>query len=306
MTVDNSYAVSEDLARHAKEMNSFSDYTPGSATSEYRSMVDEAKAIAEQQKERVDAMYHEKIDRLLAAYYRKLAENLNDRNRIMASVPSVLIAGPANFPARKKEKQNEAYDRKLEEYGDVQNILDRICGTGTGGISADDPEALDKLRAKLEKLQANQSDMKKANAYYRKFGSMKGYADLSSEAAEQLDEEIKRGFSWEQCPYPSFTLTNNNANIRRISERIRVLENRKNGPAPKGWKFNGGEVVMNVGENRVQILFDEKPTAELRSELKSKGFRWAPSQNAWQRQLNSNGIYAAHRIEAIKPIEESE
>ena len=42
-------------------MNSFSDYKEGSATAEYRAMVDKAAAIAEQQKSRVDPMYHEKI-----------------------------------------------------------------------------------------------------------------------------------------------------------------------------------------------------------------------------------------------------
>ena len=50
----------------AKEMNSFSDYKEGSATAEYRAMVDKAAAIAEQQKSRVNPMgYHEKIDHLL-------------------------------------------------------------------------------------------------------------------------------------------------------------------------------------------------------------------------------------------------
>ena len=60
-----------------KEMNSFSDYKEGSATAEYRAMVDKAVAIAEQQKSRVDPMYHEKIDHLLDTYARKLAENMN-------------------------------------------------------------------------------------------------------------------------------------------------------------------------------------------------------------------------------------
>ena len=35
---------------------------------------------------------------------------------------------------------------------------------------------------------------------------------------------------------------------------------------------------MNQEENRVQILFDGKPDADIRSELKHAGFRWAPSQ----------------------------
>ena len=54
-------------------MNSFSDYKPGSATAEYRHYVDKAFALAQEQKKRVDPMYHEKIDSLLDTYARKLA-----------------------------------------------------------------------------------------------------------------------------------------------------------------------------------------------------------------------------------------
>ena len=73
----NYYPINEGAARRAKEMNSFSDYKEGSATAEYRAMVDKAAAIAEKQKSRVDPMYHEKIDHLLDTYARKLAENMN-------------------------------------------------------------------------------------------------------------------------------------------------------------------------------------------------------------------------------------
>ena len=58
---------------------------------------------------------------------------------------------------------------------------------------------------------------------------------------------------------------------------------------------------MNKAENRIQIMFDEKPDEALRSELKSRGFRWAPSQGAWQRQLNANGMYAVKQIKIIQP-----
>ena len=71
------YPIDETTARRAKEMSSFYDYKPGSATASYRQEVDKAAAIAEEQKARVDPMYHEKIDRLLDTYARKLAENLN-------------------------------------------------------------------------------------------------------------------------------------------------------------------------------------------------------------------------------------
>ena len=110
----NYYSINEGAARRAKEMNSFSDYKEGSATAEYRAMVDKAAAIAEQQKSRVDPMYHEKIDHLLDTYARKLAENMNQGFAIDARVPSVMIAGPANFPVGKKEKQNRARDSNKE------------------------------------------------------------------------------------------------------------------------------------------------------------------------------------------------
>lgn len=113
------YTINEGAARRANDMNSFSDYKPGSATAEYRQMVDKAVEIAERQKKRVDPMYHEKIDSLVDTYARKLAENMNSSFSIEARVPSVLIAGGSNFPVRKKEKQNAARDRNMEDWNEI-------------------------------------------------------------------------------------------------------------------------------------------------------------------------------------------
>ena len=119
-------------------------------------MVDKAAAIAEKQKSRVDPMYHEKIDHLLDTYARKLAENMNQGFAIDARVPSVMIAGPANFPVGKKEKQNRARDSNMEEWQYIQGLLDKIRSTGMGGISADDPAAIEKLQKKLDGLERSQ------------------------------------------------------------------------------------------------------------------------------------------------------
>jgi len=56
------------------------------------------------------------------------------------------------------------------------------------------------------------------------------------------------------------------------------------------------QVVRNKEDMRLQLLFDGKPDEATRSTLKSNGFRWAPSQGAWQRLLNSNAEYALRRI----------
>lgn len=73
----------------------------------------------------------------------------------------------------------------------------------------------------------------------------------------------------------------------------------------EGWKFDGGRVEINKGVNRVQIFFEGKPDENVRSELKSNGFKWAPSQGAWQRQLTDNAMYALKRISSIQKKGES-
>ena len=282
-------------------MNSFSDYREGSATAEYRAMVDKAAAVAEHQKARVDPMYHEKIDHLLDTYARKLAENMNQGFAIDARVPSVMIAGPANFSVRQKEKQNRARDGNMEEWRHIQGLLDKIRSTGMGGISADDPAAVEKLQKKLDSLERSQLIMKEVNAYYRKHGTLDGCALLSPDQIERLKSDMAASWRSSPKPFESYQLTNNNAEIRRVKARIEELSKRAE-QTFSGWEFDGGHVEMNREDNRMQVFFDGKPDADTRAELKSSGFRWAPSVGAWQRQLTDNAIRAADRLECIRPL----
>ena len=295
------YTINEGAARRANDANSFYDYKPGSATAEYRQMVDRAVEIGEHQKKRVDPMYHEKIDSLVDTYARKLAENMNSSFSIEARVPSILIAGGSNFPVRKKEKQNAARDRNMEDWNEIQGLLDKIRSTGMGGISADDPQAIQKLEAKLEKLQAAQETMKAVNAYYRKHKTLDGCPALSAERIEAMKEEMSSQWHIQDKPYPSWALSNNNAEIRRIKGRIAELT-KKQETAYSGWEFEGGTVEMNREDNRLQIFFEEKPDEKTRETLKENGFRWSPKAGVWQRQLNDNAIYAADRLSCIKPL----
>ncbi|MDH6308112.1 hypothetical protein M2451_002631 [Dysgonomonas sp. PFB1-18] len=60
--------------------------------------------------------------------------------------------------------------------------------------------------------------------------------------------------------------------------------------------FEGGTVVKNYSEDRLQILFDSKPAPDVISNLKSYGFRWSPRFMAWQRQLTTNAYFAAAKV----------
>ena len=295
------YTINEAAARRAKDANSFSDYKQGSATAEYRHYVDEAVQLAERQKQRVDPMYHEKIDSLLDTYARKLAANMNKGYEIDARVPSILIAGGSNFPTRKKEKQNAARDSNYREWQDIQGLLDKIRSTGMGGISADDPQAVQKLEKKLERLEKSQETMKAVNAYYRKHKTLDGCPHLSPEQLEKLKADMASSWHLGDKPFATWALSNNSAEIRRVKDRIKSLSQQKE-IGFVGWEFDGGKVEANTEANRLQIFFEDKPDETTREALKSNGFRWSPKAGAWQRQLTSNAYYAADYIKAIAPL----
>ena len=116
---------------------------------------------------------------------------------------------------------------------------------------------------------------------------------------------MRNGYSWEKVPYSPYALSNNNQNINTVKKRIAQLTEAKE-LGYQGWEFDGGKVVANADMNRLQIFFDAIPDEEVRKELKGQGFKWARSVGAWQRQLTDNAIYAARRIQAIRPSDGSD
>ena len=295
------YPINEDAARRAKEAMSFDSYKPGRATAEYRHYVDKAVELAARQKRRVDPSFHAKIDGLLDTYARKLAANMNHGYEIAARVPSIMIAGGSNFPVRKKQKQLAADEKNMQEFSEIQGLLSKIRSTGMGGISADDPNAISKLQSKLAKREALQETMKAVNAYYRKHKTVDGCPHLTPEQIEKMKASMSGDWRANPKPFESYQLSNNNAEIRRLKERIAALT-RQREIGYVGWEFDGGKVEANAADNRLQIFFDGKPEADTREKLKEYGFRWSPSAGAWQRQLNDNAIRAADYLACIAPL----
>ena len=295
------YPINEDAAKRAKEANSFGDYVPGSATAEYRKQIDAARQLVEQKKASVDSMYHEKIDQLFDTYARQLAENMNKSFEIDARMPSILISGGGNFNVGKKQKQNAARDRNMEEWNHIQGLLDKIRIIGTGGISADDDQAVAKLEAKLKTLMEAQQLMKDVNAYFRKHGTLDGFEGLSKEEIEKLKAEMNSSWHLDKTkPFQSFSLQNNNAEIRRVKARIEELKKHEAQEYPE-WEFEGGHVKANKEVNRIQIFFDGKPADDVREQMRANAFKWSPKEGAWQRQLNDNAYRAMDNIDAIQP-----
>lgn len=295
------YEINEETARRAHEMMSFRDYPENQATKEYRAAVDEAAALVEKRKKVVSPYYHGKLDALLDTYARKLADWTNAYNRNGASCPSVMVCGPANFPTRKKERQNARESALWQEYKAIKNILRKIEQVGTGPVDLADPHAGEILADQLQKLTCRLEHIKALNAYYRKHQTFKGFPALTDEAAADMDrnfEELKTRAPYVTKPFPDYELTSIRGKIKRVQARIAELEALKaqSEQPQEDTEFDGGRIVRNATENRLQILFDAIPDADTRQALKSHGFRWSPRNQAWQRQLTKNAEYDAQKI----------
>ena len=282
------YTINEEAAANAKAMYSFFEYKHGTKTAEYKSEVDEAYRYAESLPEEVK----EKGLYMADKYSQRLADWYNKLFAIEMRCPSVMIAGGSNFPVRKKEKQVAALDKHYALYGELQDYKEKIkkLSNSANIIKASDADAIDKLKAKIEKAQELQAKMKAVNAYYRKHGTLKGYGD-----GEYDNFTIDSLYG---VPFPPYCLSNNNAKIRAAKQRIKELEEAKASTHGEDieTEIEGLKIVENTEAMRIQLIFDDKPSAEVRDVLKSNGFRWSPKFAAWQRHLNSNGKYAVEKV----------
>lgn len=377
----------EQNARRAKEMSSFSDYKPGSATEEYRSYCQHAEEVAQAAKERLNnvgapADRAEKVDYLLSLYKSKKLSWLNDLYANRARVPSVLVAGPANFPCRKKEKQNAREDTLMEQNPDY--LLDKIRGIGRNSktIYSDEKDAAERIKTKIESLKGSPDPYGNKAAEIRRLKERlfsiapEEFADqqtnITVNGVKTYDEIValwnsgrhyKSDYvsSYDPAPHWYFDLpllfSNGKRNYKgfvsleidesgenqvsfnlqkRETEFIPLTDAHKysliigqisgsgnkavmyqylKGLAPKAEKvptaaaqeggpdtdtaaINGetAKIIRNKESVRLQLIFEGKPSEETRSILKSNGFRWAPSNSAWQRLLNGNAEFALRHM----------
>lgn len=184
----------------------------------------------------------------------------------------------------------KAYEKsnKAEYYEDKAEAI-----AYNTAIFSDDPEALQKLKSKLKALQELQEFMKAGNKCIKKQDKT-GFLALPF-ATEQLWAELSIPDRFKRTGFPSFKLTNNNATIRATEKRIEELGMQISKRAFDN-VINGVRIYENTEANRLQIIFEDKPEEKIRKQLKGYGFRWAPSEGAWQRHISDYALYAAKQI----------
>lgn len=215
----------------------------------------------------------------------------------------ILVGHHSEKRHRRDLAKHDSHMRAAIDEGDkAAYYRGKAASVGTGGISADDPDAITKLEEKLAKRVERQEAMKRINATWRKFNKNPNSAatvralEALTEAERQIVTTYEPQYSWEKGPAQDYQLSNNSAEIRRLKKRIAGLKADAERVPAEPIKGNGYEIVENAEENRIQIIFDGKPPKAVRDKLKGQSFRWSPTNKAWQRQLNHAGIYAANVV----------
>lgn len=314
--------VSEDWAARAQEMRSFSSYQQGSATSSYNASVDQFDKNVNELIQRygnnatLTDKDWEEVYSIADRYAPNLEKYTDETNRNEASYPSWFISGPARYNTKKNEalmsRSRALYENNADRINPDDNVyLKKIKSILTNAsIKSNDDAATAKLQDKYDKLKAELENGKAMNAYFRKNKTLVGFPGISEQSAKAFDRANASGDYFSRQPFMSYRLQNGNAELHRIQARIDTLNKAKaqaeaakanpqaaaEATAAKYPKVDGVEVQENAEEMRVQLRFPGKPDEQTRSLLKSHGFRWSPTQGAWQRQLNGNGTYAARQV----------
>lgn len=232
-----------------------------------------------------------------AGYRERYIARLSSLSRCM----STMITGGSNFPTRRNQKASDAADKRTRELVEYRvKVLDAIRKTlcpELRPIMSGDDDATDRLAEKIATAEAEQARMTAANAAIRKHKKAGASAQVTALMAlgysHALATAILEPDAMGRIGYASYQLTNNNANIRRMKERLAQVSEAH---ASVVTEIEGAHARMedNPPENRVRLYFPGKPDLATRSALKAKGFRWSPTLGCWQAYRNDRSLrYAA-------------
>ena len=258
----------------------------------------------------------DEINQALELYRAGYVQRYNASLAAHSRIRSQMITGAGGWTGqmvRSMEKKNATYDNRRNEFVEWNNkTIDRLYSRfnprfiAKAPIMSSDHDALDKLQEKIDKAEKLQQWMKDTNATIRKHSKAGKDAQAAALVAMEHTQEaaaklVKSDSVWE-IGYAHLELTNNNANIRRMKQRVVEIERLRATPTTSTEVATsaGGDskirIVDNTEANRLQLFFPGKPSEEIRTKLSAGGFRWKRSVGCWQAYRNYRAQACADEV----------
>lgn len=212
-----------------------------------------------------------------------------------SNVVSWFIAGPSNFPAARMQKRSNWADNHYNNFRSWRSKALKAIIKGLKPKTSD----LERVRLNLQQRMRYQRIMVAANKLIRKNGENlnEQLGDLGF-TKTQINQLLTPDWA-KRTGFKSYQLSNNNAQIRRLSGRLKELEEKQLKADTVGnitEEINGRQLVHNYELDRIQIIFHARPTTDVCRALRQEGFVWSPSNKAWQRKLTAQAIHIAREF----------
>lgn len=196
---------------------------------------------------------------------------------------------------RDLQRIDDSMRKGVEAVERAQHYERKAAGVGRGGISSDDPEAVPKLRAELAELERRHARMKGVSKALQAKDPHAALAELGF-TSDQAEKLLAPNYMDRPCGIEPWMLSNSSANIRRVRQRIAHLEAQAARPVPAAREVAGVRIEEDGADKRLRLIFPGKPSEAVRTTLKRWGFRWSPTNGAWQRHRSNAATYAAEQV----------
>lgn len=162
---------------------------------------------------------------------------------------------------------------------------------------------IENLKKSVATFKNVQSAMRQANVICRN----KKYTDEQKKAklmelgyGEMTAEKILEPDWCGRIGFKAYELTSINEKIKRQEARIQELAD-KDGKEDFERRIDEQDLTIEVSytDNRIRLVYDDKPDKELIAKLKHHGFKWSPSNSAWQRMITRDSFWAVERVTGI-------